>query len=1074
MFANALKSLQSNINSNYQYSPHPAFISGPWMVHDGTKKSTGDPASIFILDKKSLQNNNATSNGFGNTATRSTNAGGGSGYKRVQEDAIQRLKKEASNLARLRHPSILQVLEPVEETRNGGLMFATEPVTASLSIILQEKDDQDIASGGRASRYISASSSSSSFGPSHQRRELEIDEIEIQKGLLQVAKALEFLHESAGLVHGNLNPDAIYVNTKSDWKLSGLGFSGPPDDGSPETNTMTRTNATTPPIALSEVLHHDPRLSPSAQLNIDFTSPDFVIDSNVSPAADMYSLGLLIIALYNSPHRSPLKSNQNPTTYRKLISSNSSIPSASNSFLCSRPLPQALKTSVLPGLLARRPAQRMNSREFQQSRYFDNVLVSTIGFLESFPAKTQSEKAQFLRGLRRVLDEFPGAVLQRKVLPALLEETKDRELLPLILQNVMRITKAIPGAIKVVPEAILPKLKEIFLTGGHGHCGKKEERERDSNRDAALLVVLGDLRLIAENCSGRQFKEDVLPLVILGLASQTHALITSALKCLPVLLPVLDFASIKDDVFPPIAHVFAHTNSLQIKTRSLDCFVLLCGGELGSGGVDTADDDLTGKPQQFLSSASSSSGERSAQKKSATSILDKYTVQEKLVPLLKSMKTKEPAVMMASLNVLRQVGHVADIDFLAVEVIPLLWQFSSGPLLNVREFNAFMDIVREISNKVEKEQRSKLMTLAGNDSGTGEGRGSLGGGLTASSGGIAFWSLEEGRDVDVKEVKSDFEKLVLGHTDQSKPTSSAGQATAEGSTSIVGEDDGWNDWGEPPSTSTDQWANPAISSAAQDVPKFSWPTTSTSAVVNPASTTLSSPALSSTGSHPGRLQTGIEDGVRVLGLSPSRVNRSMTPDSSMGPTSFPVLSPTTASTKKSPDPVSKLSTPPQPLQALKPLQPQSQTPPQLSAQHSWTPGVSANITSPFASGLGGANPATTLRCTNILSNLSPLPPTSLSSSTASLSTLQPSRSAYTISPPPVGSTLNRSQSQTTACGAVSIAPMTPALTLSTLSAAWSKQGSVQPRRSMQTKTTESSSGGVSGSGSGLDKYESLL
>lgn len=41
-----------------------------------------------------------------------------------------------------------------------------------------------------------------------------MDELEIQKGLLQIGKGLEFLHESAGLVHGNLTPEAIFVNAK--------------------------------------------------------------------------------------------------------------------------------------------------------------------------------------------------------------------------------------------------------------------------------------------------------------------------------------------------------------------------------------------------------------------------------------------------------------------------------------------------------------------------------------------------------------------------------------------------------------------------------------------------------------------------------------------------------------------------------------------------------------------------------------------------------------------------------------------------------------------------------------------
>ncbi|KAI5293613.1 hypothetical protein KEM52_005380 [Ascosphaera acerosa] len=1069
MFANALKSFQSNINSNYQYSAQPAFTSGPWKVHDGKKKSTGDPASIFILDKKALSStgtgSGSGSNGFGGSL------GGGrgstsSGLRRAQEEAIQRLKKEASSLARLRHPSILQVLEPVEETRSGGLMFATEPVTSSLAIILQEKDDQDIAAGGRAARYVSAydSSSSSTSAPSHYRRELEIDEIEIQKGLLQVAKALEFLHESAGLVHGNLNPEAIYVNTKSDWKLSGLGFSGPPDDGSDTATTTSSTNASIPPLSLSDVLHHDPRLSPSVQLNLDYTSPDFVIDANISPAADMYSLGLLIVALYNSPHRSPIKSNQNPTTYRNLLTSASTTPTPSNSFLCSRSIPTALKSSVLPTLLTRRPAQRANAREFQQSRYFDNVLVSTIRFLESFPAKTQSEKGQFLRGLRRVLDDFPGSVLQRKVLPALLEEAKDRELLPLILQNVMRIVKVIPGAVKVVPETILPKFKEIFLsptaTQVQGSGKKSDERERDNNQDAALMVMLNDLPVLAENCGGRQFKEDVLPLVRQGLKSQTHALIDSALKCLPVMLPILDFASIKDDVFPPIAHVFAYTNSLQIKTRALDSFHLLCGGDptasVPSSQRQTADDDLTGVPQQASASAT-------RQTKHSSSILDKYTVQEKLVPLLKVMKTKEPAVMMASLRVLQQVSRIVEIDFLAVDVLPLLWQFSLGPLLSVKDFNAYMTVIKEVTAKIEREHRRKLMALAGSD-GSIEARASLSSGGVSPNGVSAFASIDDGREQDVREVKSEFEKLVLGHTDLA--ASAAPTANGPMSGAPADANGAWGAWGD--SHGSGRSSVQSAVAAEQAIPTFSWSTaaarTTLATQSQPHSITRSSPAMSPVTTVSGRSGSL---------LSTSNSTRSPFSTHNVSAPTLPASLTGISSMSATPADLTTLPQPMQPLQPLQPLQPASssgvlqpvsQQPslsrPQPTSQHSWTPGLSPATpsASPFTTHNGGslggsANPATRLQGSNILSGFATLP--------ASGAPMQSAQPAFSIPPPP----------------SVSTAPTAPASTSSmiggTFHSAQPQQSAPQPHP-MATATTPLRPSTTGTAGSGLDKYASLL
>ncbi|KAK2788947.1 hypothetical protein FQN52_006480 [Onygenales sp. PD_12] len=756
MFSSALKSFSSNISANYQLSPHPAFISGPWKVYDGKKKSTGNAASVFVFDRKSLD---ARSSGLGGRSNASS-------LKRVHEEVVERLKREASNLTRLRHPSILQVLEPVEETRNGGLMFATEPVTASLSGLLREMDDQE-RSGGRGGRFVEDPNGGT------RRNNIEIDEIEIQKGLLQIAKGLEFLHESAGLVHGNLNPEAIYINAKSDWKISGLAFAGPSDSGS---------QSSLPPLALSEVLYHDPRLPSSVQLDLDYSSPDFIMDSNISSSADLFSLGLVIVALYNSPHTSPLQTHGNASTFKKLLSSPATVPSQSNSFLSSRPIPKDLAAQVLPRLITRRPAQRMNAKEFQQSQYFDNVLVSTIRFLESLPAKTINEKSQFMRGLGRVLAEFPPSVLERKVLGALLEESQDKELLPLILGNVFKIIKIIPSARQVVPNKVLPHLKEIFLTTGP----KGATQERDTSKDPSLMVVLENMTLIAENCSGRDYKDDVLPLVHLGLESHTHSLIDASMRCLPVMLPILDFSTVKDDVFPPIASVFSRTSSLAIKIRGLEAFVILCGGS-NKDPSDSNGDLMTSQPT----------------KAGSTSILDKYTVQEKVVPLLKAIKTKEPAVMMAALNVFRQVGQIAEIEFIALEVLPTLWSFSLGPLLNVKQFGRFMDLIKSLSLKIEQQQTKKLQSLSSSNDPTNR--------KSASS--SPFGLLDStGGGTEIENTKSDFERLVLGKS--TAPTSS---------------NNGWDGWAASP--------NPAIPPAKADTtPKFSWSTANTTKTTNNAGT----------------------------------------------------------------------------------------------------------------------------------------------------------------------------------------------------------------------------------------------
>ncbi|KAL1892253.1 Protein kinase domain-containing protein ppk32 [Sporothrix stenoceras] len=740
MFASAFKSISSTINSGYTVAATPTSTAGPWKIYDAKKKSTGKAYSVFVFDRKSLD---AHASSLGRS--------GAAAFKRAADEVVERLRREASSLARLRHPSILELVEPVEETRGGGLQFATEAVTASLSSLLQEKDEQEGAHSGsgrssRAGRYVTEDADGV-----RRRREIEIDELEIQKGLLQLGKALEFLHENAGLVHGNLTPDAVLVNAKSDWKISGLAFCGPAEIGA------AGPSASFPPVSIHEILNMDARLPKSVQLNLDYASPDLVLDNNLTPSADMFSLGLLCVALYNSPHRSPIEAHASVSSYKRAFAAAGAVPSQSNNYLSSRPLPRELAAHVLPRLIARRPAQLLTAKEFQTSEYFDNILVSTIRFLDAFPAKTHGEKSSFMRGLNKVLPSFPKSVMEKKVLPGLLDEMKDRELAPQILQNIFKIIELLPSAKRVFSDRVLPALKEHFLQSAPAAGGKNATQERDPSRDASLMVVLDRLAIITANTTGKEFKDDVLPIIATALDSPTPAVVDAALRSVPAMLPVLDFSTIKHELFPVVAAIFSKTSSLAIKIRGLQAFVILCGGSadssdgLGGDGLD----GLSSEPKRGTSTSTA---------------LDKYTMQEKIVPLIKGIKTKEPAVMMEALNVLRVVGGVVDADFVAFELLPVLWTMSLGPLLNLKQFQAFMKLIKTLSSRVEDEQVRKLQELSGVDAAaaahsSSNGNAALMDEFSSFGGGAGSSAFDVGGSGGGSgDVEDDFERLVKGKT----------------------------------------------------------------------------------------------------------------------------------------------------------------------------------------------------------------------------------------------------------------------------------------------------------------------
>lgn len=270
----------------------------------------------------------------------------------------------------------------------------------------------------------------------------------------------------------------------------------------------------------------------------------------------------------------------------------------------------------------------------------------------------------------------------------------------------------------------------------------------------------------------------MLPVILTAIESPTHSLVDAALRGLPVILPVLDFSTIKNELFPVIATVFSRTSSLQIKIRGLRAFVILCGGSPDSAGDDGLD------------------GLRATKKTSSSSALDKYTMQEKIVPLIRAIKTKEPAVMMAAHEVLKVVGEVADSEFIALEILPILWTMALGPLLSLQQFQTFTELIKSLSRKVEEEHSSKLQELSGPSNGTAAAPNDdlvAFGGLT----GTAF-DPANGADTD------DFEALVKGRSSSSKDNANPFPS--------------WDD--NPPSTGP----STTRSGSSPQPPAFSWST----------------------------------------------------------------------------------------------------------------------------------------------------------------------------------------------------------------------------------------------------------
>lgn len=107
-----------DVKSEVRGSGGPGLL---WRIHDAKHKNHGTEASVFVFDKKALREDKSVD-------------------KKIKDPLIELLKKGPTQLQRLRHPSLLQIVHPLAESKD-FLAFATEPVFASLANVLGRTDN---------------------------------------------------------------------------------------------------------------------------------------------------------------------------------------------------------------------------------------------------------------------------------------------------------------------------------------------------------------------------------------------------------------------------------------------------------------------------------------------------------------------------------------------------------------------------------------------------------------------------------------------------------------------------------------------------------------------------------------------------------------------------------------------------------------------------------------------------------------------------------------------------------------------------------------------------------------------
>ncbi|XP_041833031.1 SCY1-like protein 2 isoform X2 [Melanotaenia boesemani] len=465
-----------------------------WRIYNGTKKSTKQEVAVFVFDKKMIDK-----------------------YQKFDKDQIiDSLKRGVQQLTRLRHPRLLTVQHPLEESRD-CLAFCTEPVFASLSNVLGQWDNL----------------------PSpvpNDIKEYKLYDVETKYGLLQISEGLSFLHGGVKMVHGNLCLENIILNKSGAWKIMGFDFS----------ISSNNPSEAEPKYTCKE---WEPNLPPLCLPNPEYLAPEYILSVSCDAASDMYSLGVVMHAVFNEgkPVFQVNKHDIFKSFSRQLDQLSSMSPALLNK------IPEEVREHVKM-LLSVTPNVRPDADQMTKIPFFDDVGAVTLQYFDSLFQRDNLQKSQFFKGLPKVLPKLPKRVVVYRILPALTSEFVNPDMVPFVLPNVLLIAEECTK--EEYTRLVLPDLTPVF---------KQQEPVQ------ILLIFLQKMDLLLTKTPPEDIKNSVLPMVYRALEAPSVQIQELCLNIIPTFANLIEYPSMKNSLIPRIKSACLQTSSLAVRVNSLVC-----------------------------------------------------------------------------------------------------------------------------------------------------------------------------------------------------------------------------------------------------------------------------------------------------------------------------------------------------------------------------------------------------------------------------------------------------------------------------------------------------------------------
>ena len=484
----------SDLFSNYTIEKTP-FLQGGymklWKIYHGTHKVRKQEVCVFVFDKKTLER-----------------------YpKQEQNEILLTLKCEAHMLVKFKHPSLLSVVESFVEDKT-TLGFVTERFDYSLnSWMAQAKPSK----------------------------------LEIKQMVIELAKAILFLHNDAHVVHNNLNPDNIFIDASNKIKISGLSYSieDPPLQGGDIDITKY-----TPPSAQNINTQNNVLALP----DLNFIAPELVFNNKCFYSSDMFSLGLIIYQILkdhlgdNKTHLFMKLSNNSINSYKNFFNSYDSYLSTKLKF-------ENDDNFLLSKLLQKQYNARPRVRDIIDTPWFNDPKLKALNFVMNLESNDQKKNVEFLEKLPKIIGMFENKIIIKRFLPALLKAIKVETLINPCLPAIFSICES-PSLKIDFNREIWPKLKDLF--------------KLRSLPAAAIYFLISKVQYIGEHISQTEFSQNFLNLICKAMDCNVPKIQLVVSNNMVFIANNTDSLSFKNQIFPRMMQVVSTTTNKALKISMLN------------------------------------------------------------------------------------------------------------------------------------------------------------------------------------------------------------------------------------------------------------------------------------------------------------------------------------------------------------------------------------------------------------------------------------------------------------------------------------------------------------------------